>query len=135
MDRTSVMEQTFQADAALLWEVVTNNEDTAWRSDIVRTEVVSADRFTEYTEGGGVTEFQITKKIPEKAYAFTIKNKMFQGEWEGTFERLENGGTKVRFQETLHIKNPLIWLLSFFAMPLKKVQKTYFQDLKKKIGE
>ncbi len=60
---------------------------------------------------------------------------MFTGFWTGHFSETENGGTKIVFVENIFIKNPIIKILSYFFMDLKKMQNTYILDLKKKLGE
>jgi hypothetical protein len=60
---------------------------------------------------------------------------MFNGFWTGYFSETETGGTKVIFKENIFIKNPVIKILSYFLMDLKKMQNIYISDLKKKLGE
>lgn len=133
--RTAVLTAEFDAPPEAVWDVMTDNRDYAWRSDLQRIEILCEDKvFCEYTKGGQKTEFFITEKKRCERYAFHMENKMFKGEWKGEFSP-RGKGCKVVLTETIHIKNPVIYLLSFLMMNLKKVQKTYVSDLKKKLAE
>jgi len=64
-----------------------------------------------------------------------LENKNFTGFWVGDFSEIDNGGTKIVFTENIFIKNPLIRVLSYLFMDLKKIENTYVLDLKRKLGE
>ena len=82
------------------------------------------DGFIEYYKGGGHTLF--------KNIAFTMQHKLFYGEWEGKFE-LYNGGTKVCFQEKIHIKNFFLRLIAPLFWNLKRIQQNYITALKAEV--
>lgn len=133
--KTSVLTSEFRSDCETVWNVVTNNADTAWRSDLDHVEIgEDGSSFTEFSKGGIATDFVITEKEPCKHYAFTLENPYFTGSWSGTFESLKNGGTKIVFKEQLQMRNPVLRLFSLF-MNLKKMQELYASDLRKKLGE
>ncbi|BDR81150.1 hypothetical protein DP145_12545 [Clostridium tetani] len=134
--RTSEVTAYFNSNIKSVWNVVTNNSDYKWRSDIERIEVLNDGKeFIEYTHSGNTTKFIITKKIEYSKYEFNMENKMFTGFWTGYFLETETGGTKIIFKENILIKNSIIKILSYFFMDLKKMQNTYILDLKKKLGE
>lgn len=133
--KTSVFTAEFQSNIETVWNVVTNNKDTSWRSDLEHVEVQpNGSSFTETAKGGISTEFTITEKQPFKRYAFNMQNKFFTGNWSGSFETLLTGGTKIIFEEKLQMRNPFLRLISVF-MNLKKMQEQYALDLRKKLGE
>lgn len=134
--RTAEVIAYFNSDIKSVWNVVTNNNDYKWRSDLDKIEVFNdGNEFIEYTNGRHATKFIITKKNEYSEYEFNMENKMFTGFWTGHFSKTENGGTKIIFKENIFIKNPIIKILSYFFMDLKKIQNTYISDLKKKLGE
>ncbi|OSB18721.1 hypothetical protein B2H94_06325 [Clostridium sporogenes] len=134
--RTAEVTAHLQSDIKFVWNVVTNNNDYKWRSDIEKIEIINDGKeFIEYTPNGITTKFFITKKEEYSQYEFSMGNKMFTGFWTGHFSETENGGTKIVFVENIFIKNPIIKILSYFFMDLKKMQNTYILDLKKKLGE
>lgn len=138
MSKARISEVTayFNSDIKSVWDVVTNTSDCKWRSDIERIEVLSDGKeFVEYTHGGNATKFMITKKNEHTQYEFNMENKMFNGFWSGYFSKTEDGGTKIIFKENIFIKNPIIRVISYFIMDLKKLQNTYISDLKKELGE
>ena len=134
--RKSTIIAEFKADKKSVWDVVTNNEDYGWRSDLSKIEVKeNGKQFIEYTKGGFATTFTITKKEPYVCYAFDMENQNFHGHWKGLFSQTPEGGTKIEFTEELEIPNKIMEILSYGMMPLKKIQKTYIKDLKRKLGE
>lgn len=134
--RISEITAYFNSNIKSVWDVVTNNSDYNWRSDIKRIEVLNDGKeFIEYTHNGNATKFTITKKNEYSEYKFNIENKMFTGSWSGYFSETEAGGTKIIFKESIFIKNPIIKVLSYILMDLKKIQNTYILDLKKELGE
>lgn len=134
--RTSEFKGIFKTDVKTVWNVITNNSDYTWRSDIDHIEVLEDGRtFIEYARGGGKTKFVITKKKEFSRYEFDMESKMFSGNWTGVFSETENGGTEVICTENIHIKNPFMRFLSYFLWDLKKMQQIYIDDLKRKLGE
>ena len=108
--RKSEIVAEFTSDIQKVWNIVTNNEDYKWRSDLERIEISDKGRtFIEYTKNGFQTKFIITKKI--------------------------ECSTKIIFTEHIYINNPIIEVLSYLFMNLKKIQVTYVNDLRKKLGE
>jgi len=133
--RKSNITASFDADLKTVWGIVTNNENYAWRSDLLKIEVSDhANSFTEYTKNGFSTNFVITVKEDYKRYEFDMSNQNMVGHWTGIFSKIENGGTLIDFTEEIHIKNPMMEVLSYLFMNLKKMQETYVKDLKKQIA-
>jgi len=134
--RKSEITATFKSDIKTVWNVVTNNSDYKWRSDIERIEIIdNGNTFIEHTPNGIYTKFIITNKSLYNRYEFNLENKNFTGFWVGDFSETENGGTKIVFTENIFIKNTIIRVLSYLFMDLKKIQNTYVLDLKRKLGE
>lgn len=134
--RTSQMTTRFSAPLAAVWEIVTDNTDFSWRSDLDHIEnKPDGVTFVEYPKKGSETVFTITEKQPGRLYAFHMEHAMFTGEWTGEFSEAEGGGTEVVFTERLTIRNPLVWLLSYLLMDLRGMQETYIRDLRGKLGE
>lgn len=133
--RKSELTMYFKNDIKKVWDVVTNNEDYIWRSDIVEVKIKDENTFEEYYPGGNFTTFTITKKQPYTVYQFDMKNKLFNGRWIGEFSETEQKGTRLIFTEEISIPNPMIRVLSYIGMNLKKMQKQYYKDLQNKLKE
>ena len=134
--RKSEITATFKTDIKTVWDVVTNNNDYKWRSDIEHIEIIdNGNTFIEYTPNGISTKFTITKKNLYNRYEFNLENKSFTGSWIGNFSEIKEGGTKIIFTENIFVKNPIIRVLSYLFMDLKKIQNNYILDLKRKLGE
>ncbi|RDY27270.1 SRPBCC family protein [Romboutsia weinsteinii] len=134
--RKSTIKATFNSDIQTVWDIVTNNRDFEWRSDLSKIEVFDyGKRFMEYKKDGFATYFEITLKEPCKRYEFSMRNISFTGHWVGVFKPTENNGTEIILTEEIHVKSRMMELLSYIYMNLKKIQFTYVKDLKKKLGE
>lgn len=133
--RKSYISANFKSDISTVWDVVTNNEDYAWRSDLSKIIVVDDHHFTEITKDGYKTDFTITLKEPHSRYEFDMENKNIKGHWTGIFSVVKESGTRIDFTEELYIKNPMLELMSYLFMNLNKIQARYVADLRKKLGE
>ena len=131
--KKSTITATFKADIKKVWEVVTNNNNYEWRSDLSEIDVsVDGNSFTEYTKDNFPTKFTITLKKPYKQYEFDMTNKNMNGHWIGVFSPV-NDGTKIEFTEEVSVNNLIMNL--FVGSYLKKQQSLYIADLKKELGE
>ncbi|MCC0660613.1 MULTISPECIES: hypothetical protein [unclassified Clostridioides] len=137
MKKCRVFEITayFNTDVETVWNIVTDNRDYKWRSDISKIEILDdGSTFIEYNKDGNSTKFTVTEKTKNKFYKFDMENKFFYGNWQGEFFE-ENGKTKIVFIENIYVKNLIIKVLSYFFMNLKKIQIQYVEDLKRKLNE
>lgn len=133
--RVSEITAYFSADVETVWNIVTDNRDYKWRSDISKIEVFDdGSTFIEYNKDGNSTKFTVTEKTKNKLYKFNMENKFFYGNWQGEFSE-ENEKTKIVFIENIYVKNPIIKVLSYLFMNLKKIQIQYVEDLKRKLNE
>ncbi|MGO0907500.1 SRPBCC family protein [Clostridioides difficile] len=133
--RVSEITAYFNTDVETVWNIVTDNSDYKWRSDISKIEVSDdGSTFIEYNKDGNSTKFTVTEKTKNKLYKFNMENKFFYGNWQGEFFE-EDGKTKIVFIENIYVKNPIIKILSYLFMNLKKIQLQYVEDLKRKLNE
>ena len=93
---------------------MTDLTHTAWRSDLVRVEVLDETHFVEHTKSGYATKF----------------NGNMSGSWEGIFESVE-GGARLTCSETVNAKH--WWMRPFVPSYLKRQQKLYLDDLRKEL--
>ena len=120
-----------EVSVTLVYNIVTDNKNFHWRKEVENIELLE-DGFIEYYKGGGHTLFKNIQKKENEYYAFTMQHKLFYGEWEGKFE-LYNGGTKVCFQEKIHIKNFFLRLIAPLFWNLKRIQQNYITALKAEV--
>lgn len=109
MKRSTVTAQ-FPCDCKTVWDIVTDNKNYEWRSDLSKIEMIDENRFDEYTKTGFVTHFQITAKEPCREYRFDMENQNMSGHWSGIFES-RNDGIQITFTEEVQVKNPIMNLL------------------------
>ncbi|MDE7156677.1 MAG: polyketide cyclase [Lachnospiraceae bacterium] len=130
--KCSTITAQFHCDNKTVWDIVTDNRNYIWRSDLSKIEVIDENRFDEYTNNGFVTHFCITAKEPYREYCFDMENQNMSGRWSGIFES-RDGGTQIIFTEEVQVKNPIMNL--FIKGYLKKQQAKYIADLRSAISK
>jgi hypothetical protein len=126
--RVSTAERVLPFSAQEIWSVITNNDDYSWRRDITRIEKISEKEFIEYGKNYEI-EFEVTKLEEPNLYEFNMIGSAFQGVWIGRLTELSEKSTRLVFTEELEFKNPIMKLLSFIMLNVKKIQEQYFDDL------
>jgi len=131
----STITATYQTDIEAVWNIVTDNSNYSWRSDLSKIEIIDEKKFIEYAKNSFETHFTITAKEPFKLYEFQLENRNLEGKWIGKFFSLPNGETKIEFTEELSIKDPLVEIITKIFKIIKKMQKTYVEDLRKALKD
>jgi hypothetical protein len=119
-----------------IWNIVGDNKNYSWRSDISRVEIVEDEKiWIEYYDADKkyFSTFTLTEKVADKKYAFDMDNKNYYGKWIGEFEEINQHETKCMFTEEIYIKNKLMNFLAKYFWNLEKIQNQYFADLEKKL--
>lgn len=129
------LEEIIEANINVVYNRVINNNDYKWRRDVDNIVIRSDIEFVEYYPNGNSTVFKITKKKENTQYGFDMENTFFEGEWLGTFEKIDENHTKIIFTEFLYIQNPFIRMASYIMMNPRNQQKQYIEDLKKKVEQ
>lgn len=123
------IKKEFNCDIEKLWEIVTDNTQYIWRSDLSKIEVIDDKHFIEYAKNGFPTNFTITSKVYLKEYKFDIENSKIKGKWVGIFECLDNGKVLLNFTEEIEANS---FMMKLIVRPyLKRMQKKYMKDLEK----
>lgn len=131
--KKSTVSATVSSDIEKIWNIVTDNSNYTWRSDLSKISVSDdGSSFTEYTKDGFETLFTITVKEPFARYEFDIKNRNMTGHWVGIFSK-HNSGTQIEFTEVVNVRSPIMNL--FIGAYLKKQQSRYIADLRKALRE
>ncbi len=129
----SNMKKEFNCDKEKIWNIITDNSNYYWRSDLSKIEVVDDKHFIEYDKNNYPTYFTITSKKYLKEYKFDIKNTNIKGKWIGIFNELSNGNVELDFTEEIETNNIIMKL--FAKLYLKNQQKRYFKDLEKELND
>ncbi|GAA3025817.1 polyketide cyclase [Tetragenococcus solitarius] len=122
----------FPYNVERVWSTVTNFQNSSWRSDLSKTEILNARHFIEYTKGGYTTTFNIIVIKPYQRLEFEMENDNMTGYWIGTFSQI-NGETEIDFTE--HVVAKKFYLKPFVKMYLKKQQNAYVKDLEKALQD
>ena len=132
MIRSNIKKQ-FSCDRNKLWNIITDNTNYSWRSDLSKIEIIDNTHFVEYTKNNFSTYFTITSKVKLKEYKFDLENANLKGKWIGIFKELPNGQIELDFTEEIEVNSLIMKLL---AKPyLKSQQKRYMRDLEKELNK
>ncbi len=127
----SIIKKKFHCDKDKLWDVITDNYNYSWRSDLSKIDIIDEKHFIEYGKNNFPTYFTITAKEKLKEYKFNLENANLKGKWIGIFKELPNGNIELDFTEEIEVKNFIMKLLAKFY--LKSQQKKYMKDLEKEL--
>lgn len=122
---------TFHCDIKTVWDIVTSLDDYSWRSDLSKIDVLSQNRFVEYTKDNYATTFTITAIEIYRRWEFDMENSNMTGHWTGLFSE-NDGKTRLDFTENVAVKKFI--MKPFVGAYLKKQQATYISDLRKRLG-
>lgn len=129
----SNIKKEFNCDIEKLWNIITDNTNYTWRSDLSKIEIIDDIHFIEYAKNNYPTYFTIISKVNLKEYKFDIENTNIKGKWIGIFKKLENGNVLLDFTEEIKVNNIIMKL---FAKPYLKIQqKKYMKDLIKELNK
>lgn len=132
MIRSNIKKQ-FSCDKNKLWDIITDNSNYKWRTDLLKIEITDETHFIEYTTNNFPTYFTITAKEKLKEYKFDLENTNLKGKWIGIFKELPNGNIELDFTEEIEVKN---FIMKLLAKPyLKSQQKKYMKDLEKELNK
>ena len=129
----SNIKKQFSCDKNKLWDIITDNSNYKWRTDLLKIEIKDETHFIEYTTNNFPTYFTITAKEKLKEYKFDLENTNLKGKWIGIFKELPNGNIELDFTEEIEVKN---FIMKLLAKPyLKSQQKKYMKDLEKELNK
>lgn len=128
----SNIKKVFNCDKDKLWNVMTDNNNYSWRTDLSKIEIIDDTHFVEYAKNNYPTNFTITKKDKLKIYEFDIENTNIRGKWIGKFRELENGMVEIDFIEEIKTNNFVMKLLA--KSYLKRMQRRYIKDLEEELN-
>ena len=129
----SNIKKQFSCDKNKLWDIITDNSNYKWRTDLSKIEIIDENHFIEYTKNNFPTYFTITAKEKLKEYKFDLEYANLKGRWIGTFKELPNGQIELDFTEEIEVNSLIMKLL---AKPyLKSQQKRYMRDLEKELNK
>ena len=129
----SNIKKQFSCDRNKLWDIITDNSNYKWRSDLSKIEIIDDTHFVEYTTNNFPTYFTITSKEKLKEYKFDLENTNLKGKWIGIFKELPNGNIELDFTEEIEVNSFIMKLLA--KSYLKSQQKRYMRDLERALNE
>lgn len=139
-ERTATSECFYNASPEKVYNVLINNADYGYRSDLEEVVIVEQNDgievWDEIARNGSVVRFKTTRKDPYSLYEFDIvKGNGFTGHWKGELKETSTGGTLFISTETIRMKNPFLKVLSRLFFNPEKYMNTYQNDLRVKLSE
>ena len=129
----SNIKKQFSCDKNKLWDIITDNSNYKWRTDLSKIEIIDETHFIEYTKNSFPTYFTITAKEKLKEYKFDLENDNIKGKWVGIFKELPNGNIELDLTEEIEVNS---FIMKLLAKPyLKSQQKRYMKDLEKELNK
>ncbi len=129
----SNVKKEFNCDIEKMWNIITDNNNYSWRSDLSRIEVIDSTHFIEYDKNNYPTYFTITVKEKFKEYKFDIENTNIKGKWIGLFRKISNDKVEIDFTEEIVTTKFIMRVLA--PLYLKKMQKRYIKDLERALNK
>lgn len=126
----SNIKAVFSYNVQDVWNIVTSLEKYQWRSDLSKIDIISEEKFVEYTKDGYATTFTVTALDPLKRWEFDMENSNMKGHWTGIFTS-KDGETEIDFTEEVTAKKLI--MKPFVKAFLKKQQGLYIDDLKREL--
>ena len=129
----SNIKKQFSCDKNKLWNIIIDNSNYKWRTDLSKIEIIDETHFVEYTTSNFPTYFTITAKEKLKEYKFDLENANLKGKWIGIFKELTNGNIELDFTEEIEVNSLIMKLLA--KSYLKSQQKRYMKDLERELNK
>ena len=120
----------FQTDLDILWDIITNNHDYSWRSQIKEIKIIKDRKFIEIDNNGIETTFIIITMDKNKKYEIDFENDNVKGHWVGLFY-LTSQGAELDMVEDVEAKNALLSL--FVPKTLKQMREVYIEDIQRAV--
>ena len=129
----SNIKKQFSCDKNKLWNIIIDNSNYKWRTDLSKIEIIDETHFVEYTTNNFPTYFTITAKEKLKEYKFDLENANLKGKWIGIFKELTNGNIELDFTEEIEVNSLIMKLLA--KSYLKSQQKRYMKNLERELNK
>lgn len=129
----SNIKKQFSCDKNKLWNIIIDNSNYKWRTDLSKIEIIDETHFVEYNTRNFPTYFTITTKEKLKEYKFDLENANLKGKWIGIFKELTNGNIELDFTEEIEVNSLIMKLLA--KSYLKSQQKKYMKNLERELNK
>ena len=129
----SKIKKQFKCNKNKLWNIITDNNNYSWRTDLSKIEIIDETHFIEYAKNNYPTYFTITSKEEIKEYRFDIENTNIKGKWTGLFKDISKDTIELDFTEEVEVNNFIMKLLA--KTYFKVNQNRYMKDLEKELNK
>ncbi|WP_157491768.1 hypothetical protein [Maribacter thermophilus] len=137
-ERTEQRRSVYDISQKRLFEIVTNNNDFSYRSDLKDLVILNSEKgietWEEVSKNGQKITFKTIKKVPYSYYEIEIiEANGFKGYWKSEFKIINENKTEFIATEHIIIKNPIKRLLSYIFFDIGEFMDTFQNDLRKKV--
>jgi len=138
-ERVEKRESVFPATSQQVYEVVIDNKNYHYRSDLKELKIIETDGeyevWDEISKGGNVIRFKTREKKPYSFYSFDMEGKLFTGYWAAELHEKADGKTTFTATEYIRMKNSFLKVLSYLFFDIGKFMEIYQDDLRRKLKE
>lgn len=123
--------EIFPYSSKMLWNLITDPENSSWRSDVSSVGMIDHNQFIECDKKNNAIVFTVIKKNPFKLYEMRFQGKELNGVLQIIFSELNDSTTILELIGKINWQTKLKKV--FGPSRLKKKQNTYINDLYKKL--
>lgn len=125
----------FKSSLEDVWEIVTDFDKSAWRTDIVEVDIAEDRKsYTETDINGVKTKYTIVENTPMKKYRVEFENTKIKGYLQAEFE-LKDIGSQVKFSQESEMFGSLANIFGGFLINENRVLLRMIYDMKKELKE
>lgn len=127
----SIIEKEFNTNKIKLWNIIANNYEK-FKSNIIRTDIVDENHFTEYSRENIITKVEVIEKVLHQKYMANIENQIVKGYFIINLIEKSPNETKIVFE--IDVKAKSLFLNFGLKKKIVNGQINYFRDLAKRLN-
>lgn len=138
-EKTYTKKFIFKSPVETVWNTMNDLQgQVKWRTDIKDIKIISnsPEVWIEYPKQGPEIKFKTKSKEKFKLWEMEIiENPSLSGNWVGSFESTNEGGTSVTFVEKPFISNAFMRVFAHLFIDMDKSMELYLKNLQNALGE
>lgn len=127
----SIIEKEFNTNKIKLWNIIANNYEK-FKSNIIRTDIVDENHFTEYSRENIITKVEVIEKVLHQKYMANIENQIVKGYF--IINLIEKSPNETRIVFEIDVKAKSLFLNFGLKKKIVNGQINYFRDLAKRLN-
>lgn len=138
LHRVETYTSTYNSSPKDVYEALVDNTNWQHRRGlkglILKSREGDIETWDEVQKNGQVISFKTIEKRPYSYYSIKMSGPIFEGVWFAELIEVDSQTTELRATENIKIKHPIIRLLSYLFLDLKKQMISFQNDLQDKLS-